>query len=104
MHANTREREAADDAAVRRASTRRTLRGLNGGTGRRRRLKISRRSPGVWVRFPPQAPLQLRARHLYHHQRTWYSPNGTRLSLGSHLQFTRRSFVDESMSVESLAA
>src|SRR5687767_9790479 len=31
--------------------------GLSGGTGRRRRLKISRRSPGVWVRFPPQAPL-----------------------------------------------
>src|SRR6185503_8782137 len=30
--------------------------GLSGGTGRRRRLKISRRSPGVWVRFPPQAP------------------------------------------------
>jgi hypothetical protein len=29
---------------------------LSGGTGRRRRLKISRRSPGVWVRFPPQAP------------------------------------------------
>ena len=31
---------------------------LSGGTGRRRRLKISRRSPGVWVRFPPQAPLR----------------------------------------------
>ena len=34
-----------------------TIRGLSGGTGRRRRLKISRRSPGVWVRFPPLAPM-----------------------------------------------
>src|SRR5688572_20903105 len=29
--------------------------GQSGGIGRRRRLKISRRSPGVWVRPPPLA-------------------------------------------------
>jgi hypothetical protein len=36
--------------------------GQSGGIGRRRRLKISRRSPGVWVRPPPLALIPRLAR------------------------------------------
>src|SRR5262245_32503485 len=38
--------------------------GRSGETGRRTRLKISRRLPGVWVRFPPPAPFDSRATRL----------------------------------------
>ena len=60
------------------------VRGLSGGTGRRRRLKISRRSPGVWVRFPPQAPIPRYARSCCRRWNSGARPSALRAAVFGH--------------------